>query len=160
MEYINAKRLAKELLEIYTEVRDQYKDDDVWPMIEGEYSDDYLEEYAWSQVNVINSDMRTYLNMKDHHIAGNFNNIEYDYPKHITGDYHYDSELVGAMIARLNANEQSEQADSDRDFLTDWFWDTFGSFGIRYNFSAVIDETAAIYENEMEEELEFQEYEN
>lgn len=158
--YINVERLVKELLEICTEVRDQYKDDDVWRMIEDEYSDDYLEEYAWSQANAINSDMEAYLNMKDHHMAGNFNNIEYDYPKHITGNYHYDSELVNAMIARLNAGEKSEQADSDRDFLTDWFWDTFGSFGIRYNFSVEMSETAAIYENETEEELESQEYEN
>ena len=53
---------------------------------------------------------------------------------------HTDTPLVNAMIARLDAGEDSEQANEDRDFLVDWFFETFGTWGISYNFQSNISE--------------------
>jgi hypothetical protein len=44
------------------------------------------------------------------------------------------------MIARLDAGEDSKQANEDRDFLVDWFFETFGTHGISYNFQSDISE--------------------
>ena len=33
------------------------------------------------------------------------------------------------MIARLDAGEDSEQANEDRDFLVDWFFENFWNMG-------------------------------
>lgn len=38
------------------------------------------------------------------------------------------------------AGEDSKQANEDRDFLVDWFFETFGTFGISYNFQSDISE--------------------
>ena len=73
--------------------------------------------------------MKKYLHNPDHRICGNFNNIDYDYPYHIYGEVTYDTPLVNAMIARLDAGEDSEQANEDRDFLVDWFFETFWNMG-------------------------------
>ena len=76
------------------------------------------------------------------------NNEDYDYPHHINGVVEYDTPLVNAMIARLNAGEQSDQADADRDWLVDWFWETFGSWGLKYNFDSWIADLLYEFENE------------
>ena len=104
------------------------------------FSDEYLEDYSNVMAWKFNSDMKKYLHNPDHRICGNFNNIDYDYPYHIYGEVTYDTPLVNAMVARLDAGEDSEQANEDRDFLVDWFFETFGTWGISYNFQSNISE--------------------
>ena len=132
--YLNVDRLRDELLAIYKEERDSFMDEWNCEFLMSEYSDERLEDLAAERAREFNYDMCKYLNMSNHKIDGNFNNIDYDYPAHINGGVKYNYPLVNAMISRLNAGEQSEQADADRNWLVDWFWQTFGSWGIRYNF--------------------------
>ena len=134
--YLNFDRLYGELLKLYTAARNRWLDDNNIEFLMEQFSDDYLDELAWTTACEFDEDMGKYLNMADHKIYGNINNIDYDYPYHINGKVEYDRSLVNAMITRLNAGEQSEQADADRDFLVDWFWSTFGSWGLRYNFES------------------------
>lgn len=133
-EYISIEKMAQRVLSILKDSRDGMLDDDNRDVIETEYSDDVLEERAWDMAYQTNNDMREYLHSKDHKIPGNFNNIDYDYPHHIKGEVEYDFPLVSAMIARLDNGEETEQAQADRDWLVDWFFETFGTFGISYNF--------------------------
>lgn len=149
--YLNVDRLYKELLAIYKEERDGWID--VWnrDFLMSEFSDESLEELAMEKAYEFNGDMCKYLNMSDHKIAGNFNNIDYDYPAHINGVIGYDSSLVNTIIVRLNAGEQSEQANADRDWLVDWFWETFGSWGIRRNFNDCVAEIVHELEHEENE---------
>ena len=74
-------------------------------------------------------------------MIGNFANIENDYPAHITGTYwisEYDGDdyrdFFPQMVARLDSAEDNKQANEDRAYLMDWFFDAFGTYGIKYNF--------------------------
>lgn len=140
-EYINIEKMRTALLKILTNSRNGMIDEENRDFIMGEYSDDCLEERAWDMAAKFNDDMGKYLHRSDHSIVGNFNNIDYDYPYHIYGEVKYDYPLVRAMIARLDAGEQSKQAQADRDWLVDWFFETFGTWAIGYNFENEISET-------------------
>lgn len=146
--YLNVDRLYKELLAIYKEERDGWLEEGNRDFLIDELSDDTLEELAMGKAYEINNDMRKYLNRSDHAIMGNFNNIDYDYPKHINGQFGYDRMLVNAMIARLNSGEVSEQADADRNWLVDWFWETCGSIGIRRNFGDYVSVLLTVFEKQ------------
>ena len=149
--FLNFDRLFNELQQLYKDARDEWLDDNNRDFLMSEVSDDFLEEMAWERAIEFDRDMGKYLNSKDHKIWGNFNNIDYDYPHHTNGVVEYDTPLVNAMIERLNAGEQSEQADADRDWLVDWFWETFGSWGLQYNFNSWVSEL--LYEFENKEEI-------
>lgn len=140
LEYINIEKMQAALYDILTTSRNGMVDEKNRDFIMDEYSDDYLEERAWEMVHGINRDMKKYLHSTDHKLMGNFNNIDYDYPLHIHGEVQYDHPLVNAMIARLDAGEQSEQAQADRNWLVEWFFETFGTWAISYNFESEISE--------------------
>lgn len=146
--FLNFDRLYNELLQLFKDARDEWLDDNNRDFLLDEVSDNFLEEMAWERATEFDRDMGKYLNMKDHKIWGNFNNIDYDYPHHINGVVEYDTPIGHAMIARLNAGEQSDQADADRDWLVDWFWETFGSWGLKYNFDSWIADLLYEFENE------------
>ena len=102
-----------------------------------------------------NRDMKKYLHMQNHRMDGNFANIEEDYPAHITGTY-WSSEYAGddyfrlfpKMVARLDAAEDSKQADEDRAYLMDWYFEAFGTFGIKYKFQDTLSEIACVLEQQ------------
>ena len=130
--YINIDNMATRLCQILKDARESMVDDENKDFIMENFSDEYLEDYSNVMAWKFNSDMKKYLHNPDHRICGNFNNIDYDYPYHIYGEVTYDTPLVNAMVARLDAGEDSEQANEDRDFLVDWFFETFGTWGISY----------------------------
>ncbi len=146
--YMNVDRLASDILNIYKDSRDGFINDENREFLMGEYPDDYLEDIAYERAWECNADMKRYLNSKDHKIEGNFNNVDYDYPLHVYGVVEYNKSMVSAMVERLNNGETSEQADADRDWLVDWFWETFGTFGMTYNFDTEIGERLYEFENE------------
>lgn len=141
VQYINCELMQKRLEELLNEELNSYSED--YPYLSDLVN---VEEYAEDLVRSFNSDMGKYLNSADHKILGNFNNIDYDYPAFMEGDgCHYNQKLVDDMVNRLNNNDDSEQSQKDRDFLVDWFFETFGTFGITYNFNYYLGEI--IYEN-------------
>lgn len=145
VQYINCELMQKELEEILNEELKSYSED--YPYLDEIVN---VEEYADDLVLSFNSDMGKYLNSSDHKIAGNFNNIDYDYPAFMECDGpHYNKKLVDDMVNRLNNNDDTEKSQKDRDFLVDWFFETFGTFGITYNFNDYLGEI--IYANEEEE---------
>lgn len=108
-----------------------------------QYSDELIEELAFEDCCQTNSDMKKYLNKKDHKIIGNFGNIEDDYIKHITGTYwisEYDGskgdwhEIFPSFVKRMNEMDDSEQSVEDRKWVVEWYFITFGTFGLKYNF--------------------------
>lgn len=102
-----------------------------------------------------NRDMKKYLHMNNHSMPGNFAYIEDDYPAHITGT-RWSSEYAGddyfrlfpQMVARLDAAEDSKQADEDRAYLMDWYFEAFGTFGIKYKFQETLSEIACVLEQQ------------
>ena len=149
-DYIDVDAMHDTLFEIFKEERDSYGEDEYRYVIESEFDDDRLSEEAIELSFQINTDMERYLHKKDHAIPGNFNNIDYDYPHHIHGEFEYDDDLVRDLIKRLDERDMSERTKSDRLWLNDWFFYTFGSFGIRYNFNETM--SAAIEEHKYEME--------
>ena len=101
--------------------------------------------------------MKKYLHLNDQHIIGNFANLYEDYPEHITGVRIYDYEgddfrdFYPQMVARLDAAEDSEQADEDRTYLREWFFWAFGTYDIKYNFSNDLSEILYMMEEDYKE---------
>lgn len=147
-DYIDIDAMHDTLIEIFKEERENYGDDEYRDVIESEFDDERLSEEAIELAFQINTDMKRYLHKKDHAIFGNFNNIDYDYPRYINGEFEYDDDLVKDLIKRLDERDMSERTKSDRLWLNDWFFYTFGTFGIRYNFDETM--SAAIEEHERE----------
>lgn len=157
-DYIGVENFIKEIEKIYRECIDGYDNaQNILDCLNDScYDGDYIHYRAWEFAMKTNRDMKKYLHFDDHNMIGNFANIKYDYPKHITGvcwasDYDGDDyyDLFPQMVARLDAAEDSEQADEDREYLAEWFFNAFGTFGIKYNFNNDIEELA--YELEEEE---------
>ena len=71
---------------------------------------------------------------------GNFNNIDYCYSKHYVDKCEHNRRLVDELTARLDAGDQSEQTKKDKHWIVDWFFETFGTFGITYNFQTMMSE--------------------
>lgn len=140
--YLDTDALRESLNNMLQEERDKYcaNEEDMHGWY---YTDDQVADYVEYLVEDFNRSMRTYLH-GEHSICGNFNNIEYDYNKCLfevsDGKYgkdeiEYNTKGVEEMITRLDNGEDSELADFERKALLSWFWETFGSWGICYNFN-------------------------
>lgn len=156
-DYIGVENFIKEIEKIYRECIDEYDNSEniLDYLNDSCYDGDYIHQRAWEFAIQANRDMKEYLHFSDHNIVGNFANIKWDYPAHITGtrwsaDYNGDDyyDLFPQMVDRLDSAEDSEQADEDREYLAEWFFDVFGTFGIKYNFSNYIGEIAYMLEEE------------
>lgn len=141
-EYMNVSALTDDLFELYKTERDEYREVENSEFFDEEWDDDTLRQYAFEKAVRLDSNMDTYLHMKDTHIDGNFNNIRWDYPRENEG------ETFEKMVARLDANEQSERAAKDRDYLNAWFWETFGTFGLKYNFNDLLSNELSEWQEE------------
>lgn len=144
-EYINLDREAEVLYEIYKEKVDDYlSDPDLTEAgryyLETYWDSEQIMDYAMEVASTLNENMKDYLNQKDHHMAGNFMNIDYDYPRFRECKPAEERGIVADMIKRLNDGDTSKQSDEDRDYLTDWLMDAFGTFGLSYNFGSVLSE--------------------
>jgi len=138
-DYINVEKMQVAVFELLKDTREKMRDDENTARIDDCVSDDFINEEAFEIASSINSDMKAYLHQKDHEIQGNFNNIENNYYKFRKGEYGWNEALLNDMIARLDNNRQDEQTQKDREFLSDWYFETFGTFGITYNFGNTID---------------------
>ena len=152
-EYINVEAMRTNLFELLKGVRESFRDDENSSFLDDNFSDDYLDEISWEKAEEFNSDMKKYLHQKDHKICGNFNNIEYDYNLFRYGEVASNLPLLNDMINRLDHNCQDEQTKKDRDFLNGWIFETYGTFGITYNFGDEISERQYEYEEEMAMEI-------
>lgn len=94
--------------------------------------------YQWA------NDFRTYCNQEDTRIYGNFNNIKVDYELEFKGKYYKD------ILAKLNNEIDDEETKQFKDWAVDWFFETFGTFGLKYNFGETL---TCYFEKEVDEFL-------
>ena len=94
---------------------------------------------------ILNADMKKYLHQDNHQIVNNFNNVERDY---IYNDKRGSYADFRDMVRRLDEGVDDERTNEDRDWLTSWFWDTFGTWAIGYNLSTYIGEELYVAERE------------
>ena len=156
-DYVGVKSFAKTIEALYREcLEDCDNPEDIEEYIADLYGKN-IQSMAWDFTLEANREMKKYLHLPDQHMDGNFADLSMDYTKHRTGTFwvsEYDGpvaeyfNLYPQMVARLDAAEDSEQADKDREYLAEWFFDAFGTFGIKYNFSNYLDEIAYMLEEE------------
>lgn len=123
------------------------------------FGEKYIHNEAFRFALYVNKEMKKYLHRDSQHMDGNFANLYEDYPKHVTGvwwasDYDGDDyyDLYSQMVARLDAAEDSEQANEDRAYLEEWYFKAFGTYNIQYNFSNELEEIHSMMEEGDEEE--------
>lgn len=154
-DYIGVFSFAKTIEALYRECLEDYENSEDIEEYLADFEGFNIQSLAWDFTKKANRDMKEYLHMQNHHMVGNFADIEGDYPAHITGT-RWSSEYAGddyfrlfpQMVARLDAAEDSKQADEDRMYLMDWFFDAFGTYNIKYKFQNTLSEIACVLEQE------------
>lgn len=138
-EYINCEKMHSELSEMLKETRDGFELSEAEQYV---IDDDFCEDYAAALTERINDDMRRYLHLGDHAITGIFANVDHDYKGNVC-----------EMVAHLDDGLDDEQTEADRDFLTDWFWEAFGCWAIKYKFGETVSEMCYQLEKENAESV-------
>ena len=156
-DYIGVKSFSAVIESLYRECLENFYDAEDLEEYISDIFEKNIQSMAWDFTLEANREMKKYLHLPDQHMDGNFADLSMDYPKHRTGTF-WASEYEGSvaeylnlyhdMVARLDAAEDSEQADKDRAYLEEWYFKSFGTFGITYNFSNDLAEIAYSLEQE------------
>ena len=157
-DYIGVESFAKVIENLYRECLENFDDAENLEEYIADVFEKNIQSMAWDFTLEANREMKKYLHLPDQHMNGNFANLYNDYPRHVTGtfwatdydgdDYYY---LYPQMVARLDAAEDSEQADKDREYLEEWYFKAFGTYNIQYNFSNELEEMHSMMEEDYEE---------
>lgn len=146
--YFDFDDMMDAYVETLKETRDgMWSDEYEKCLIMEEYSDDSIIERAFEYCIENNSDMKKYLHMKDHKIFGNFNNIEWDYERRVKEETGRWGDFKN-LVKRLDDMDDSPETNSDRKWIVGWFFETFGTFGIKYSFSSEIADYLYTYQQE------------
>ena len=157
-DYIGYESFAKVIENLYRECLENFDDAEDLEEYIADIFEKNIQSLAWEFTLKVNREMKKYLHLNDQRMNGNFADLSMDYPKHRTGvwwatDYDGDDyyDLYPAMVARLDAAEDSEQADKDREYLEEWYFEAFGTYNIKYNFSNELEEIHSTMEEAYEE---------
>ena len=157
-DYVGVKSFAKTIENLYRECLNNYDNAEDMEEYIADVFEKNIQSMAWDFTLEANREMKKYLHLPDQRMDGNFANLYNDYPRHVTGtfwatDYDGDDyyDLYPQMVARLDAAEDSEQADKDREYLEEWYFKAFGTYNIQYNFSNELEEMHSMMEEDYEE---------
>lgn len=157
-DYIGVGSFAKVIENLYDECLENFDDADELRVYIADVFEKNIQSMAWEFTLKVNREMKKYLHLDDQYMNGNFANLYNDYPRHVTGtfwatDYDGDDyyDLYPAMVARLDAAEDSEQANKDREYLEEWYFKAFGTYNIKYNFGNYLEEVHSMMEEDYEE---------
>ena len=157
-DYIGVESFAKVIENLYRECLEEFDDAEDLEEYIADIFEKNIQSLAWEFTLKVNREMKKYLHLNDQRMNGNFANLYNDYPRHVTGvfwatDYDGDDyyDLYPQMVARLDAAEDSEQTDKDREYLEEWYFEAFGTYNIKYNFSNELEEIHSTMEEAYEE---------
>lgn len=157
-DYIGVESFAKVIENLYDECLENFDDADDLQEYIADCCEKTIQDLARDFTLKTNREMKKYLHLPDQHMNGNFANLYNDYPRHVTGvfwatDYDGDDyyDLYPQMVARLDAAEDSEQANKDRAYLEEWYFKAFGTYNIQYNFSNELEEIHSMMVEDYEE---------
>lgn len=151
---IGVASFSKTIENLYRECLEEFDDAEDLEEYLADIFEKNIQSLAWEFTLKVNREMKKYLHLNGH-MNGNFANLYIDYPRHVTGkfwatDYDGDDyyDLYPQMVARLDAAEDSEQADKDREYLEEWYFEAFGTYNIKYNFSNELEEIHSMMEED------------
>ena len=156
-DYIGVASFSAVIENLYRECLENFDDAEDMEEYIADVFGKNIQSIAWDFALKVNREMKKYLHLPDQHMNGNFANLSIDYPKHRTGTFwlsEYDGpvaeyfNLYPQMVARLDAAEDSEQADKDREYLEEWYFEAFGTYNIQYNFSNELEEIHSMMEED------------
>ena len=156
-DYIGVASFAKTIEELYRQCLENFDDAEDMEEYIADVFEKNIQSLAFEFTIEANREMKKYLHLPDQHMNGNFANLSIDYPKHRTGTFwlsEYDGpvaeyfNLYPQMVERLDAAEDSEQADKDREYLEEWYFEAFGTYNIQYNFSNELEEIHSMMEED------------
>ena len=157
-DYIGVDSFAKVIENLYRECLENFDDAENLEEYIADVFEKNIQSMAWDFALEANREMKKYLHLPDQHMNGNFANLYNDYPRHVTGtfwatDYDGDDyyDLYPQMVARLDSAEDGEQANDDRAYLEEWYFKSFGTYNIQYNFSNELEEIHSMMEEDYEE---------
>ena len=157
-DYIGVESFAKVIENLYRECLENFDDAENLEEYIADVFEKNIQSMACDFTLEANREMKKYLHLPDQRMDGNFANLYNDYPRHVTGtfwatDYDGDDyyDLYPQMVARLDAAEDSEQADKDREYLEEWYFKAFGTYNIQYNFSNELEEMHSMMDEDYEE---------
>jgi len=113
--------------------------------------EDLIEDEAFRLSNNFCRDMRTYCQMIDTHIAGNFCDIRNDWnhcPEFIPSDVKPWGRFDDVVSSIVNGTISDEDLAKFQQWAEDWFFTAFGTYGIAYNFQNLV--AAVEYEDDIE----------
>ena len=157
-DYIGVASFSKVIESLYRECLEKFDNAEDMEEYIADVFEKNIQSMAWDFTLEANREMKKYLHLPDQRMDGNFANLYNDYPRHVTGtfwatDYDGDDyyDLYPQMVARLDAAEDSEQADKDREYLEEWYFKAFGTYNIQYNFSNELEEMHSMMDEDYEE---------
>ena len=159
-DYIGVESFAKVIESLYRECLENFDDAENLEEYIADVFENNIQSLAWEFTHKVNREMKKYLHLPDQHMDGNFADLSMDYPKHRTGTFwvsEYDGpvaeyfNLYPQMVSRLDAAEDSEQANDDRTYLEEWYFKAFGTYNIQYNFSNELEEIHSMMEEDYAE---------
>ena len=156
-DYIGVASFAKTIENLYRECLEKFDNAEDMEEYIADCCGKNIQNLAWDFTLEANREMKKYLHKDSQHMNGNFADLSMDYPKHRTGTFwvsEYDGpvaeyfNLYPQMVARLDAAEDSEQADKDREYLEEWYFEAFGTYNIQYDFSNELEEIHSMMEED------------
>lgn len=158
-DYINREKMEDALLELLKEELENFgdKDDELLNEVKDDLSDDdfcLLREYVFELADSFNSDMRKYVHEKDMSIVGNFHDIRRNYYQGgvgiekcpISETMNFDD-----VIRIIDEGKRWDFTETFLEWVNDWFFSTFGTWGICYNFGEFLIARCEDLEYEREE---------
>lgn len=103
-------------------------------------------DYAGDLYERLQNDMFKYVSGNDYRIMGNFNNIEWDWD-----NAHKDGIKFQDLRKKLLDGVNDADTDEFSTWAIDWFFDTFGTYNMCYNYQNTISDLAYSYQQEDEE---------
>lgn len=138
--FIAFDELMESIAEIYRDTRADFRAVSIC-------DDDTINEMAFYAASDIEADMRKYLHQRDTSIWGNFNNISWNYPRE------HDGASFRDVVAKIEEGTlPAAEYEKWSEWLLNWFYETFGTYGLSYNFGDFLTDEICEWESENEME--------
>ena len=152
-EFLNVERFRKEIKEVLEE------ETSGWDETVGDYvqnmkdsAPDDIDEYVDMIVEDAIESFNKLVHKDDTSMSGNFKDIRYDWDG-FHREYPHGVSLK-EVVEMIDAGEDNEFTKEFKDWAVDWYFEAFGTYNLKYNWSNFMEEVSADYEYQQERDAE------